>query len=99
MPWLLWQANDVWWRFEYLLIYGLPVICCTLYQLEAILFYLMPRMKNEYAMKILSDLANFIGGRLSATKKKTNKVSTFDADSQTWTSYYPDLLSVRVDLG
>ena len=36
-----------------------------------------------------------IGGRLSATKKITNKVSIFDEDSQTWTSYYPDLLSVR----
>ena len=36
-----------------------------------------------------------IGGRLSATKKITNKVSTFDEDSQTWTSYYPDLFSVR----
>ena len=36
-----------------------------------------------------------IGGRLSATKKITNKVSTFDEDSQTWTSYYPDLLSIR----
>ena len=36
-----------------------------------------------------------IGGRLSATKKRTNKVLTFDEDSQTWTSYYPDLLSVR----
>ena len=36
-----------------------------------------------------------IGGRLSAAKKRTNKVSTFDEDSQTWTSYYPDLLSVR----
>ena len=37
-----------------------------------------------------------IGGRLSATKKRTNKVSTFNEDSQTWTSnYYPDLLSVR----
>ena len=36
-----------------------------------------------------------IGGHLSTTKKKTNKVSTFDEDSQTWTSYYPDLLSVR----
>ena len=35
------------------------------------------------------------GGRLSATKKMTNKVSTFDEGSQTWTSYYPDLLSVR----
>ena len=36
-----------------------------------------------------------IGGRLSTTKEMTNKVSTFDEDSQTWISYYPDLLSVR----
>ena len=36
-----------------------------------------------------------IGGYLFATKKMTNKVSTFDEDSQTWTSYYPDMLSVR----
>jgi len=36
-----------------------------------------------------------IGGRLSASTKRTNKVSTFDVDSQTWTSYYPNLLSVR----
>ena len=36
-----------------------------------------------------------IGGCLSATRKRTNKVSTFDEDSQTWSSYYPDLLSVR----
>ena len=36
-----------------------------------------------------------IGGRLSSTKQRTNKVSTFDETSQTWTSYYPDLLSVR----
>ena len=27
-----------------------------------------------------------IGGRLSTTKKRTNKVSTFDEDIQTWTS-------------
>ena len=36
-----------------------------------------------------------IGGYLSATKKRTNKLTTFDEDSQAWTSYYPDLLSVR----
>ena len=36
-----------------------------------------------------------IGGRLSDTKRRTNKVSTFDEDNKTWTSYYPDLLSVR----
>ena len=36
-----------------------------------------------------------IGGYLSATNKLTNKVSTFDEGSQTWSSYYPDLLAVR----
>ena len=36
-----------------------------------------------------------VGGRLSDTKRRTNKVSTFDEDSKIWTSYYPDLLSVR----
>ena len=36
-----------------------------------------------------------MGGRLSATKKMTNKVSTFNEDSQTWTSYYPDLLLIK----
>ena len=36
-----------------------------------------------------------IGGRSSATKMRTNEVSTFDETSQTWTSYYPNLLSVR----
>ena len=40
-----------------------------------------------------------IGGWLSATNKMTNKVSTFDGDSQTWSSYYPDLLSVRLRPG
>ena len=44
---------------------------------------------------IISGKLVIIGGRLSATKKRTNKISTFDEDSQTWTSYYPDLLSVR----
>ena len=36
-----------------------------------------------------------IGGYLCATKKMTNKVSTFDETGQSWTSYYPDLLSAR----
>ena len=44
---------------------------------------------------IIGGRLTIIGGCLSATKKRTNKVSTFDEDSQTWTSYYPDLLSVR----
>ena len=36
-----------------------------------------------------------IAGCLSTTKEMTNKISSFDEDSLTWTSYYPDLLSVR----
>ena len=44
---------------------------------------------------IIGEKLVIIGGRLSATKKRTNKVSTFDEDSQAWISYYPDLLSVR----
>jgi len=44
---------------------------------------------------IIGGKLSIIVGRLSATKKMTNKVSTFDEDSQTWISYYPDLLSVR----
>ena len=44
---------------------------------------------------IIGDKLAIIGGYNSATSKMTNKISTFDEGSQTWTSYYPDLLSVR----
>ena len=50
-------------------------------------------------LHIVGDKLAIIGGRLSATEKVTNKVLTFDEDSQTWTSYYPDLLSVRSQPG
>ena len=43
---------------------------------------------------IIGDKLSIIGGRLSATNKRTNKVSTFDDGTQTWISYYPDLLSI-----
>ena len=36
-----------------------------------------------------------IGGYMHGTTKRTNKVSTYDEESQQWTSYYPDLLSIR----
>ena len=45
--------------------------------------------------QIIGEKLAIIGGRLCATNKMTNKVSTFDEDSQTWISYYPNLLSVR----
>ena len=44
---------------------------------------------------IIGDKLAIIGGHLSTTWKRTNKVSTFDDGTQTWISYYPDLLSVR----
>ena len=56
----------------------------------------LPSSGHYYGIPhIIGGRLTIIGGRLSATKKITNKVSTFDEDSQTWTSYYPDLLSVR----
>ena len=56
----------------------------------------LPPSGHYYGIShIIGGRLAIIGGRLSATKKMTNKVSTFDEDSQTWTSYYPDLLSVR----
>ena len=44
---------------------------------------------------IIGEKLVIIGGWLCAAKKWTNKVSTFDDTSQTWTSHYPDLLSIR----
>ena len=56
----------------------------------------MPPSGHYYGIPhIIGGRLAIIGGRLSATKKMTNKVSTFVEDSQTWSSYYPDLLSVR----
>jgi len=40
-----------------------------------------------------------IGGYLSATKLITNKVSTFDSMIKNWTSFFPDLLSTRLEPG
>ena len=56
----------------------------------------MPPSGHYYGIPhIIGGKLVIIGGCLSATKKITNKLSTFDEDSQAWTSYYPDLLSVR----
>ena len=56
---------------------------------------LPPSCHYKGILHIIGGRLAIIGGRLSATTKMTNKVSTFDEDSQTWTSYYPDLLSFR----
>ena len=56
---------------------------------------LPPSGHYKGVLHIIGGRLAIIGGRLYATMKRTNKVSTFDEDNQTWTSYYPDLLSVR----
>ena len=56
---------------------------------------LPPSGHSQGIPHIIGDKLAIIGGYLSATGKKTNKVSTFDDGTQTWISYYPDLLSVR----
>ena len=56
----------------------------------------LPPSGHYYSIPhIIGGKLAIIGGCLSATKRPTNKVCTFDETSQTWTSYYPDLLSVR----
>ena len=66
------------------------------YNFDTNQWHKLPPSGHYYGIAhIIGGRLAIIGGCLSATKKMTNKVSTFDEDSQTWTSYYPDLLSVR----
>ena len=66
------------------------------YNFDTNQWHKLPPSGHYYGIpQIIGGRLAIIGGRLSATKKRTNKVSTFDENSQTWTSYFPDLLSVR----
>jgi len=49
--------------------------------------------------QIVGDRLVIIRGLLCTTQQWTKKVSTFDHASQSWISYYPDLLSVRAKPG
>ena len=56
----------------------------------------LPTPDHYYAIPhIIGGKLTLIGGRLVATTKLTNKVSTFNHTKQSWVSYYPNLLSVR----
>ena len=60
----------------------------------------LPTPDHYYAIPhIIGGKLTLIGGSLIATDKITNKVSTFDQAKQSWVSYYPNLLSVRVKPG
>ncbi|XP_065884127.1 uncharacterized protein [Dysidea avara] len=56
----------------------------------------LPPSGHYYGIpQVIGGKLAIIGGRLSATNKRTNKVSTFDEVTQTWTSHYPDLTVAR----
>jgi len=57
--------------------------------------HLPPSGQYRGVPHIIGGRLTIIGGHLSSNGLVTNKVSTFDKASQTWISYYPDLLSVR----
>ena len=67
-----------------------------IYDINTNLWGQLPPSGHYYGVPhIIGGKLVIIGGRLSATKEMTNKVSTFNEGSQTWISYYPHLLSVR----
>lgn len=56
----------------------------------------LPRSGHYYGIPhVIGGRLVMIGGRLSATTERTNKVSTFNALTQSWTNHYPDMLSIR----
>ena len=56
----------------------------------------LPPSDHYYGVPhIIGGKLAIIGGRLSANKKRTNRVTTFQETSESWTSYYPNLVSVR----
>ena len=46
-------------------------------------------------LEVINDQLTVIGGRDNDTKKITNKVSTFNNNTNKWTRYYPDLMKPR----
>ena len=56
----------------------------------------LPRSGHSFGIiHIVGGKLVIIGGRLIATEKRTNKVSTFNEANHTWIPYYPNLLSAR----
>ena len=57
---------------------------------------LLPPLQQYYGVPhIVGGKLAIFGGRLSPTSKRTSKVSTFDQLTHSWTSFYPDMMSVR----
>ena len=59
-------------------------------------WYRLPPSGHYYGIPhIIGGKLAIIGGRLTETSQRTNKVSTFDKVTHKWTSYYPDMQTVR----
>jgi len=59
-------------------------------------WYRLPPSGHYYGIPhIIGGKLAIIGGRLTETSQRTNKVSTFDKVTHKWTSFYPDMVSVR----
>ena len=50
-------------------------------------------------LQIIDDKLTVIGGRDNATNKRTNKVSTFNNNSNIWTQYFPNMITARCKPG
>ena len=59
-------------------------------------WYRLPQVQQYYGVPhIVGDKLAIFGGRLSHNTKRTCKVSTFDQTTHEWTSFYPNMMSVR----
>jgi len=59
-------------------------------------WYRLPSSGHYYGVPhIIGGKLTIIGGRLTETSQRTNKVSTFDIVTHKWTSYYPDMQAIR----
>ena len=50
-------------------------------------------------LQIIDDKLTVIGGADNATNKATNKVSTFNNNSNNWTQYFPNMITARYKPG
>ena len=59
-------------------------------------WYRLPQVQQYYGVPhIVGGKLTIFGGRLSNDTRRTCKVSTFDLSTHEWTSFYPNMMSVR----
>ena len=59
-------------------------------------WYRLPQVQQYYGVPhVVGGKLVIFGGRLSHNSRRTSKVTTFDQFTHKWTSFYPDMMSVR----